>query len=224
MLLNKKLALVLCLGLALSSTMTAHAMVTAYADAASFAAAAGPTNTYDFNGVPVSSPPGFAFGPQTVGGVTFSSTGLSFTLAVGGGPTSYGVQFFSGQSSDADPSDVLVSLPGSKAIAFHYGAYTTTAGTPITFTLSSGEVFSQLLPPQSGIDTNFIGFVSTADITGLTLSTVANVASPPPYAYSLDIIDFTVGPLASPVPEPSVWALMLAGLAIATLGMRRRRR
>ena len=51
------------------------------------------------------------------------------------------------------------------------------------------------------------------------------VAAPPPYAYSLDIVDFTVGPLASPVPEPADWALMLAGLTVVGgLGMRRRGR
>ena len=74
------------------------------------------------------------------------------TVALG---TQAGKQFFSGQSATAAPSDVLVSLSGSNAIAFHYGAYLTTPGTPITFTLSSGEVFSQLLPPLSGTDTNF---------------------------------------------------------------------
>ena len=223
--LNKHLASALAIALALSWAVQARASVTVYTGEAGFAAAAGATTTHDFNGVLIDPTLGLAYGPQTVGGVTFDSTGAPFVLAVGAGGSTYGKQFFSGQSATAAPSDVLVSLAGSNAIAFHYGAYLTTPGTPITFTLSSGEVFSQLLPPLSGTDTNFIGFISTTAITGLTLATVANVASPPPYAYTLDVVDFTVGALATPVPEPSGWALMLAGLAVGGgIGLRRRAR
>ena len=208
----------------LFAAAAAHATVTAYTDAVSFAAAVTGATSYDFDGVLVTSPPGFAYGAQTIGGVTFDSTGGTFTLAVGGGGSTYGKQFFSGQSATAAPSDVLVSLAGTHAIAFTYGAYLTTAGTPITFTLSTGDVFTQNLPPQSGTDTNFMGFVSTTTITGLTLATVANVASPPPYAYTLDVVDFTVATPAAAVPEPSQMMLMVAGFGLgAGVVMRRRR-
>ena len=157
-------------------------------------------------------------GPQTVAGVTFNSTGFAFLLGLGSGPTTYGAQYFSGQSPNANPSDVVVTLAGTQAIAFKYGAYGTTTGTPITITLSTGGVYTQLLPPNIG-DTNFLGFVSTTPITKITLATVANVASPPPYAYSLDIVNFT---LASPVPEPAAWVLALLGVGV--LGLRKGQR
>ena len=198
---------------------TVVSSVSVYNTAASFAAAVSGAVTYGFNGTPLPPVTGLLFGPQTVAGVTFNSTGFAFLLRLGSGSTTYGAQFFSGQSPNANPSDVVVTLAGTQAIAFKYGAYATTTGTPITVTLSTGDVYTQLLPPIAGTDTNFLGFVSTTPITKITLATVANVASPPPIAYSLDIVNFT---LASPVPEPAAWVLGLLGVGL--LGLRKGQR
>lgn len=203
--------------------------VTMYTSAASFAAAVSGAVTYGFNGIStVASPAGpiaesaitpeLATGPQTVAGVTFNSSGIAFVLpATGYG--NYGVQFFSGQSPNLLPSDVLMSFAGRSAIGITYGAYGTTAGTPVTITLNTGNSYTQILPTVAGTDTNFIGFVSSVPLTSITLKTVANVAAPPPYAYSLDIVNFT---LATPVPEPATWVLAALGLVAVGSAARRR--
>lgn len=201
----------------------AQAGVTAYGSSPAFAAAVTGATTYGFEGITVPGPgcsSGCTLGPQTVGGVTFDSSQFAFVIAADSGRYN-GVQFFSGQSANLNPSDVLVTLAGAYAIGFTYGAYGTTSGTPVTVTLSTGDVFMRNLPPSAGVDTNFLGFVSTMPITSIIFKTVDNVSSPPPYAYSMDIINFTT---AAPVPEPSQWALMAFGLAaVASLARRRKR-
>ena len=216
----------------LSSATLAQAVtvfnVSVYSSAASFAAAVSGAATYGFNGIStVAAPleqtaesaiaPELATGPQTVAGVTFNSSGIAFVLPAS--TANYGVQFFSGQSPNLLPSDVLMSFAGRYAIGITYGAYATTSGTPVTITLSTGNSYTQTLPTVAGTDTNFIGFVSSVPLTSITLKTVANVAAPPPYAYSLDIVNFT---LATPVPEPGT--SVLAGLGLVAVGWAARRR
>lgn len=212
-------------GLAILASFAAthvQASVATFDSAVSFGTAASGMTTYGFDGITVPEPgcSGCAYGPQTVGGVTFDSTGAPFVVA-GQADRYGGVQFFSGQSSDLRPSDVIVTLAGTYAIGFTYGAYVTDPGTPVTITLNTGDVFTRLLPPVSGVDTNFLGFVSTTPITSITFATIDNVPAAPPYAYSMDIVSFTT---AAPVPEPAEWALMACGLgAVAFLARRKKR-
>jgi hypothetical protein len=206
--------------LALLASSPVRAGVAAYDTFASFNAAVAGLITYGFNGITVPEPGciGCALGPQTVGGITFNSTGFPFVLAAD--PTRYGggVQVFSGQSSTVDPSNVIVTTPGIYAIGFNFGAYITTPGTPVTIALNTGDVFTRILPPNAGLDTVFLGFTSTAPLTSIIFTTIGNVANPPPVAYSLDIVNFTT---ISPVPEPAEWAMMALGLgAIAFLRKR----
>ncbi|CAN5137955.1 hypothetical protein BH11PSE10_BH11PSE10_19550 [soil metagenome] len=208
--------------LALCAGTHVQASVMAFDTSDSFGAAASGTTTYGFDGISVAGPgcSGCAYGPQTVGGVTFDSN--VNPLVVAGEPARYGgVQFFSGQSSDLRPSDVIVTLAGTYAIGFTYGAYVTDPGSPVTITLNTGDVFTRFLPPSAGVDTNFLGFVSTTPITSITFKTIDNVSTPPPYAYSMDIVSFRT---AAPVPEPAGWALMACGLAAVASATRRRKR
>lgn len=205
------------LALAMGSISVAQASVAVYDSAASFNTAVTGLQTFDFSGVtfPDATPDSLS-GDRTVGGAVFSSPGIPFTIRDGFSSTSYGVDFFSGQSPNELPSQVDVSLTGLLAFGFEYAAYATTPGSAITIALDTGEQFSRNLPLTAGA-TQFIGFVSTAPVHGVTFTTISNASAPDPYAYSLDIVHFQA---ASSVPEADAWALMLAGLA--TVGFARR--
>ena len=197
----------------------AQATVDSFNTWAAFSSAVPAASVHDFNGLVIPTSTHFLIGPQTVAGVTFDSTKIAFAI-LGEAGRYGGANIFSGQSADTDPSDVVISLGGVLAFGVTYGAYVTTPATPVTITLSSGEVFVQNLPANSGVDTNFFGFVSTAPIAGLTLKTIANVLTDPPtYAHSLDVVSF-----AAVVPEPASWGLLALGLGLVGLAARQRGR
>ncbi|HEY2341254.1 MAG TPA: hypothetical protein VGH75_12035, partial [Steroidobacteraceae bacterium] len=66
-----------------------------------------------------------------------------------------------------DAAEVLCTLSGSRAIGFIYGDFADGGGLPFTVTLSSGDSFELSTPPNPGLDTGFIGFVSDTPITSI---------------------------------------------------------
>jgi hypothetical protein len=192
------------LGLLLAaSASSGHALVTVYTSAASFSAAVTGVTTHGFNGIAIPLPNNFLGGPQTVDGVTFSSSGNTFTLPTGYAGTAYGAQFFSGQSpSGLGPANVSATLAGTFAIAFTYGAYNSPPNAPVTITLSTGDVVVQNQSATPGLVTTFTGFVSSTPITSVSFSSNSGV---------FDVVNFM---LTSPVPEAPTWALLLAGTGL----------
>lgn len=205
---------------ALTFAHAACADVTAFDTAASFSAVVSNIHSFDFSGLNFPASINAIEGSRTVGGATFTSpgTGFSFTIKANYGGATYGADFFSGQSPNASPSEVLVTFAGLSAISFEYGSYVATPGSPITITLSSGEQFTRNLPVTPGTS-GFIGLVSSTPITSVLFTTISNASAPNPFAYSMDIVRFQT---ASPVPENAPWLMLGAGLALMRMIIVRR--
>jgi len=195
----------------------ALASTTEYTDPLSFGAAAGPLNTYNFEGI---APSGFfvqqdvTLGDATIGATfTAGSGSLDYVVDANAGIANYGASFFTGQSTDLSQyaSEVVCTLSGAgtTAIGFTYGDfYQTDAGIGITASLSTGDAFLLNAPLNTGVDTGFVGFVSDTPITSVSFVDAGS---------GFDVINFTS------VPEPGTLALMTTGLlGVALLGRRRR--
>jgi hypothetical protein len=128
----------------------ALASTTEYTDPLSFGAAAGPLNTYNFEGIAPSG--GFVQQDVTLGDATIGATftagsgSLDYVVDANAGIANYGASFFTGQSTDQSQyaSEVVCTLSGAgtTAIGFTFGDYyQTDAGIGITASLSTGDAF-----------------------------------------------------------------------------------
>jgi hypothetical protein len=195
----------------------AFAAVTEYTDLKSFNTAVSGTATYDFNNI---APPGEIafFATPILGGVTFSGVDGQMYGVVDVGVSNgdgYGTSFFTGQTTNSsDPSYVIATTTGVRAIGFTYGTYIGSL-VPFTVTLSSGDVFTLTTPyvsdNYSGV-TGFVGFVSDAPITSVMFVEQGG---------SMDITQLTVGPATAPVPVPA--ALLLFGPGLVGIAAMRKK-
>jgi PEP-CTERM motif len=200
----------LALTLVAFGAATASAQVTEYTDQAAFNAATTGLTTYNFEGI---APAGsFVPGDVTIGGVTFTGgSGLDFAIDANAGLGQYGASFFSGQSFNpgVDPSEVVCTLSGASAFGFVYADYADAGGTPFTVSLSDGSSFTLTTPFDAGLETGFVGFLSSTPITSVKFDDAGA---------AFDVIQF-----ARSVPEPGPLVLMATGLLGMVFLFRRRR-
>lgn len=194
-----------------SAAGVASASVTEYTDQTAFNAAISHSTSFNFDGL---IPPNtVSFGDVTVGDLAFTAGGLSIPTVVGSdSPLFGGSPFFFAYSETPgiDPSEVQLTLSGSKALGFTYGDLDLSGGQPLTVTLSTGESFNLTTPPNPGIGTGFVGFVSNTPITSVSFSDDSE-------GLALLQVDNAAG-----VPEPGTFALLAAGLLSLALFRPRR--
>ena len=203
------------------STAPASATVTEFTSMAAFNAAVSGETTYNFEGIaPAGGYINVPSGGITVGGVTFSDNypgNNAYVIDANAFYANYGASFFSGQSNEGGDTAYVNAtlLSGVTAIGFSYGSYLDPS-LPFTVTLSTGDIFNLLLPTTRGIDTDFVGFTSDTPITSVLFTLPGRVLA-------MDITQFEVGS-AAPVPEPSTFLLIGAGLGGLALLKRRTRK
>ena len=215
------------------ASASAHAVVTSFSVFGSFQSATTGLSPYDF----------VEFGAQFKGvgsnpitpagsGVSFysndSSTARRGEYASGIAPTE--AIIYSGLTTAVSPtnlSTVTVALQTSAtAIGFYFGSYNY-FGTPLKINVTSNNVVTTFgsLTPTSGVTLpantnpyvfNFIGFTSPSEITQV-------IFTQPNPNNGLNIHTFSVGSIAA-IPEPSIPALFVIGLALIGTIVRRKSR
>jgi hypothetical protein len=199
-------SIVLAVAMLELTTSLALAGPTFYSTRATYNAATTGNTSINFEGIAPDN--GFLFEPTppgiTLSGVNFTidHTNNNGTLFVIGDDFFYtGTSVLSSELSTTGPDNILITLPkAAAAFAVDFGNF---AQTPVTFTLSTGDTFTE--PTSAFPDFVFLGVVNTAPFTSILISQPINDA--------LNLADFTFG---LPVPEPSTLAMgavsLLAGL------------
>jgi hypothetical protein len=174
------------------------------------------SSTINFNGILPSGTPFQGFNPLVVGGVSFSTPTawalVNVTTRNFYSPNNYGSDIIVDSTSPSLNNVLAVAFSGTHALALDFGGLGFTGAGSALITLSNGHNFSVAGLPTVG-NTEFVGFVSTDAITGLSLATTND---------SWVVTDFTT---STTVPEPSSWILGLTALlAVRPFGRRSERR
>jgi len=186
----------------------AQAQVTEYTSQSAFDAAVLNVNTFAFTS---DGNLDLESNPFQLDGFSYSESLTSADMATGGVPLifvipgsktpTYGIDFLSFQNTQVGIA-AQISSGGTDAFGFNYGSYVST-GDAATLTLSTGDNYT--ITPTS--TEQFIGFSSSTPITSVSFNY--------PSAYGLDILS-----VSSTAPEPTTWAMMLAGVFLAGAALR----
>jgi len=184
---------------------SARGDLTFYSTEASFTAATTEDATYTFP-VPSAGAGGYDQLPSAYndGPLTFSTSAYLFDVDDG----SYGSgQTYLDDNSQGGPVALTVSLSGSTALSFDLGTYHGADAIDVTV---NGSPVSAISTPAGAPSSLFYGITSTEPITSVTFTSATGD--------ELDTLSFQVGS----APEPSTYAMLLGGLALLGLCVRRK--
>ncbi|MDQ2779474.1 MAG: PEP-CTERM sorting domain-containing protein [Pseudomonadota bacterium] len=193
---------------------SAHAALTVYTSAAAFAGATASPGVDSFSDISLS---GSTAGPLVRTAGAYGYTASTTTDLFYGAGTSANPWLSTNTNQDTITFDSFgpsIGAIGGNFFTSDVGGSFTTGGITVTVTDSLGATSTQTI--ASSAVTSFLGFVSTGNIAMLEVTAVPDVPSPWPTVDNLTLA------LAAPVPEPSTYAMLLAGLA--SLGFIARRR
>jgi len=198
--------------LSLAALAGAQAAVVTYTDRATWTAATLGVSNIDFEGVAPAGGSSYYAGAYSTAGVSFSDS-RSYLFVV---DPAYFPQYYDWGSGavmlGSAFGKITVTLTGANALGMDLMSIVG-FGATMTLGLSSGETLS--VPTANYPNRTFFGLTSDSDITSITIS--AGSAYP-----ELDNFSFGRAAVVATVPEPG--SVLLAGLAIAALGLASRRR
>lgn len=201
-------------------TNASHAAITVYTSLVSFSAAISAAGTDTFTGLST-----VASTPTPVVRTTDVGAAYSYTVDAGPAGSLYGAGTTAGPFLSTNAYNDTLTLSsfasGIVGVGANFfgtnidGAYTL-GGITVTATDASGTVTQTI---TAAVQNSFLGFVSS---TGMTNMTIVGVQTGGAFLWPT-VDNLAMGKsVTAPIPEPSTYALMLAGLA--TLGFAARRR
>jgi hypothetical protein len=219
----RPLLLLTCVvGIGLGSDRADAGNLATYSDSASFQAATTGLTDVNFNGI---APSGSFVNSAIPPGYTDAATGTNFTFLNSNGgdinvtsstyySTVFPDDFLNSSVSIAGNATELITLPSDvTAVSFYFSTFETT---PLVFTLSNGDSFTDSGVP--GFFTQaFLGFTDSAAFTSITISAPGSTSN------GVLLLDFEFG---TAVPEPSSLTLLAVSASCVALlvGYRRRQR
>ena len=205
---------------------TARADVTIYTSLSDFLAAVSTTGTDTFTGFSIS---GTTASPvnRTAGSFSYTATVLPTATGATGTHTFFGggttanpfiATNIAGDTMSFSNFSAGVTAAGGNFFASNAsGLFTALGGVIVTATDASGVVKQTIVPTNASAG-SFLGFVSTTGVTSFTVA--SNIAGAGSSIWpSMDNLVLAT----SPVPEPSTYAMLMVGLGLAGVVIRRRR-
>jgi hypothetical protein len=205
----------LALAALLATAGAAQANITVYTSLAAFNAATANPGTDTFAGLSITG--------STPSPLTRTAGAYTYTVDAGPAGTFFGAGTTANPWLSTNTATDTVSFFGFSSGVVGFGGnffgsniagQFAPGGVVLTATDASGTVSQTIV---SATETSFLGFVSTTGILSATLAGVQVTGGSPLWPTADNVV------LASAVPEPGTYAMMLAGLGVLGFMARRRR-
>ena len=217
----KKFVMTAAVALCAVATATAANAAVTYTTTPGASSYAGPKPTYTFSqgSRPVIDGGSFNAGTTSTHATPFGGSGDYYSVgpndrsSVGGGIGTISLASFGAISS---LSFIWGSVDSGNTLSFldaAGNAFYTIAGSTLLGANASGNQTSGITNPV--VTFNFTG-VSQA-ISGMRLTALPGFSNPSGYSFEIDNLAI------SPIPEPATWGMMLLGLGLAGVSLRRRK-